>query len=357
MQIYNHRGTLVRFRQAIATRDSIRIGYIGGSITQEAAKHNWPEYVSAWLKDAYPEKRVYAKNIGIGGTGSDCAVFRYDWEMRGSECDVIFVEFAVNDAGLDAELRMRSREGLLRKILKSTDADVVFVYTFCEDFYQDMREGGVPKSIADFEALAAHYGVGSVWMSKLAFDMVCAGRLRWEEWLPDGLHPQSAGSRIYAQAVIDFLREELAQATTGNALCRTAAPFNPLNWEGARTIPFEQMQTQGNWIVKSLYDYDLRQVLYTTAVGAKLSFRCTCRSLQVGMLFGSVCGVVKYRIDGGEWKLNAREAAPWMGACNWLYTFSLLDMDEEAEHTVELMNEKAAGVAGTNLYLAYIGIV
>ena len=98
-------------------------------------------------------------------------------------------------------------------------------------------------------------------------------------------------------------------------------------------------------------------MLYTTAVGAKVSFRCKCRSLQIATLFGSVCGAIRYRIDGGEWKLNARETAPWMGACNWLYAFNLLDDNEAKEHTVELQNEKAEGGTGTNLYLAYVGIV
>ena len=42
MQICNHRSALVKLKQAVESRDSIRIGYIGGSITQEAAKSNWP---------------------------------------------------------------------------------------------------------------------------------------------------------------------------------------------------------------------------------------------------------------------------------------------------------------------------
>ena len=41
---------------------------------------------------------------------------------------------------------------------------------------------------------------------------VRAGRLRWEHWLPDGIHPQARGSRSYADCVCAFLERELVTA-------------------------------------------------------------------------------------------------------------------------------------------------
>ncbi|HEX2948401.1 MAG TPA: hypothetical protein VHV83_02335, partial [Armatimonadota bacterium] len=61
--------------------------------------------------------------------------------------------------------------------------------------------GQMPASIREFEELADHYGIPSVWMGLHAFNDVKAGRMRWEEWLPDGLHPQDRGSYSYAQSV------------------------------------------------------------------------------------------------------------------------------------------------------------
>ncbi|MCL6444234.1 MAG: SGNH/GDSL hydrolase family protein, partial [Alicyclobacillus sp.] len=175
-------------------RGRLTVGFIGGSITDARPGHNWPEGVLAWLVERYPNVRIVVENAAIGATGSDLAVFRADRDLVRHNCDLVFVEFAVNDMGLAAERRYRTREGLLRKILKSGRTDVVVVYTYAQDMYEDMMHNRVPASIAEFEELAAHYGLPSVWMGLYALDEVKRGRMKWEEWLPDGLHPTQRGS-------------------------------------------------------------------------------------------------------------------------------------------------------------------
>ena len=358
MNIVNHRKGLTRLKSAIASKDSLRIGYIGGSITEEPLKHNWPEYVSAWAKDTYPDKRIYAENIGIGGTGSELAVFRFDWELADKDCDIIFIEFAVNDYWMPTSLRERTREGLVRKILAKTNADIVFVYTYIQDLYDDMMAGVVPETIAEFERIAEHYGIGSVWMAKRAFDSMTRGMISFEEWLPDGLHPASTGSRLYASAVIDYLAEETASdANASDGIDRDTPPLHPQNWENAKVLPFESLNAQGNWIIKSMYNRDIRYALYTSSTTAALSFSCRCRTVVMCRLFGSrCCGAVKYRINGGEWQTDSREALEWMGAADWMYQINLADSEEEQDYFVEIRGEKT-DVGGSGLYITHIGII
>ena len=52
--------------------------------------------------------------------------------------------------------------------------------------------------------------IGSVWMGLHALREVRRGLLTWEEWLPDGLHPENRGSLVYAHSVTAFLAEALA---------------------------------------------------------------------------------------------------------------------------------------------------
>lgn len=73
---------------------------------------------------------------------------------------------------------MRSREGLIRKLLKE-DRDLVITYTYMQDMYEDMMNGIVPASIKEFEELAEHYKIGSVWMGLYALEEVKKGRIRW----------------------------------------------------------------------------------------------------------------------------------------------------------------------------------
>lgn len=355
MEILNHRGGLVRFRDAINNKDSVRVGFIGGSITQESAKINWPEFVSAWVKERAGDKPVYIENIGIGATGSDIAAFRFCWEMADKDCDLIFVEFAVNDEGVDTHLRNRSREGLVRKILQKTGADIVFVYTYIQDMLPDILAGKVPPSIAEFEAIAEHYGIGSVWMAKAAIDAANRGFVSFENFLGDGLHPNPLGSSIYAGAVNEFLSQELK--LTSAAAPRDTSPMFADNWEGASVIPLDQIKTEGCWYIRSLYNDDFRYALYTSSLTAKATVTCRCKTLALCLLHGSRCGMLRYRIDGGAWVTEEREVVDWMGAANFPWQLLLIDEGEEKEHTVELMCEKTAQECGSSLYIAYVGIV
>jgi lysophospholipase L1-like esterase len=178
----------------------LTVGFIGGSITDARPGHNWPDHVVPWLVDQFPEARVCVENAAIGATGSDLAVFRAERDLLAADCDLVFVEFAVNDGGAATERRNRSREGLLRKLLADSDRDVVLAYTFSHIMYDDTVAGRVHPSIAEFEALAEHYQLPSVWMGLHAIDEVARGLMSWDAWLPDGLHPTHLGSRSYAGA-------------------------------------------------------------------------------------------------------------------------------------------------------------
>ena len=273
MDIYKHRGGLQHTLSAIQN-GKLTLGFIGGSITAARPEWNWPEAVTAWCVENFPDVRIQVENAAIGATGSDLAVFRAQRDLIDSGCDLVFVEFAVNDYGSPTEQRMRSREGLIRKLLAGEGRDVVLTYTFHQPQYAEMVAGKMPATVAEFEALADHYSLGSVWMGLYALLEVIKGRMRWEEWLPDGLHPQSRGSLSYAQSVNAFLEQELVTAPSqavipsGSAL---PSPLNPANWEAAHSLSFDAVKLQGPWSVRNWPKlYWIEHVLHTAAVVAAI---------------------------------------------------------------------------------------
>jgi lysophospholipase L1-like esterase len=369
MEIYQHRGGLKRTLQAIKN-GAVTLGFIGGSITDGRAEWNWPEPVAAWFVEQYPGVRVTVENAAIGATGSDLAVFRAQRDMIDKGCDQVFIEFAVNDSGSPAEQRMRSREGLIRKLLAGEGRDIVLTYTFHQPQYAEMMAGKMPGYVADFEQLGAHYHLGSVWMGLYALQEVMKGRMRWEEWLPDGLHPQHRGSLSYAQSVMPFLEKELAAAPsqevilTGTSL---PAPLNVSNWEKACALPFSTVKLEGPWSIRNwpkLYWID--RVLHTSAVGARLSFAFEGRGLLLGFDFGRTSAEFMYRLDGGDWQASNRDRPDWCGTDGWYRTFLVADDLPNRSHTFEM--EVVHGLAhsdavlpgnftGTNINLGLIGIL
>jgi len=367
LQIWNHRGSLANTKRALK-QGKLTIGFIGGSITDPRPRHNWPEPVIGWFVGTFPHVRIVVENAGIGATGSDLAVFRAKRDLIERGCDIVFVEYAVNDNEVPTERRMRTREGLLRQLLADGSRDVVLAYTFAQDMYEPMMAGKQPPSVAELETLAVHYRLGSVWMGLYAMRQVQSGMLRWEEWLPDGLHPTSRGSFAYAESVIEYLKREL---TSGVNETDTASddegpqplliePVNPKHWGDAYVIPLENVETTGPWSLRRWPYYEwIDRVLDTPSPGSALACSFEGRGVAIGIDFGKATAEFRYRLDGGEWVHYEVDRPDWNGNDGWFRLFTIADDLPQGEHRLELETFLGATELhkGTNFRLALVGIV
>jgi hypothetical protein len=369
MDVACHRGGLRRTRQAL--RDGrVTLGFVGGSITDPRPGWNWPEPVTAWFVETFPGVCVRVENAAIGATGSDLAVFRAERDLVGRECDLVFIEFAVNDDGEPAEKRMRTREGLIRKCLRDGHRDLVLAHTYRQSMYAAMVQGQVPASIAEFERLAEHYAIGSVWMGLHAFREVQQGRMGWDTWLPDGLHPQHRGSLSYGQSVIGFLEQELCASlpeAPAPACGVLPAPLNSRHWGEACLVPLTAVRREGPWVLQRWPKLAwIDQVLHTAVPGARLSFDFSGRGLALGFDFGRASAEFRFRLDGGPWQLSARDRPDWCGAEGWYRLFCVADDLPQGPHAFELevVHGNPSGdpalaprCTGTHFNLAMIGIL
>ncbi|RUT29567.1 SGNH/GDSL hydrolase family protein [Paenibacillus zeisoli] len=417
-QIWNHRRRLERTLQRIG-EGTLTLGFIGGSITDARPRHNWPEPVIAWFSEVFPQVTLKVENAAIGATGSDLAVFRAERDLIDRGADLVFVEYAVNDYGEPQEKRGRTREGLIRQLLAGEGRDVVLTYTYMQEMYEAMMNGEVPDSIAELEQLGVHYGLGSIWMGRYALDEVQKGRMRWQEWLPDGLHPTQRGSLSYAHSVIKFLERELVErqaepardepgaelraepetesgygsgsdlrakpefelgtqpesesglnygsdnglnngSTPGSSTWNRPDPLNPNNWERVEHVPFENMKWQGPWVIRRWVNLEwIDRVLETAAVGAKLSFEFEGRGLALGFDFGKASSEFKYRLDGGEWKISSRDRPSWVGDEGWFRLLVIADDLTEGPHEIEIevIHGSAESCTGTDFRLAFAGVI
>lgn len=363
LSIWNHRSKL-RQTQLKIQAGCLTVGFIGGSITDARPHHNWPEPVIAWLTEEFSETRITVENAAIGATGSDLAVFRAKRDLIDTRCDLVFIEYAVNDEDEPTLKRNRSREGLIRQLLADGHRDVVIVYTYSQSMYDSIQDGLVPDTISEFERLADHYHIGSVWMGLYALQEVRKGKLRFEEWLPDGLHPTSRGSLSYGQSVISFLAKELSDgehATQADAVSYLfPQPLDALCWDEVSALSFEEIRTQGPWTIRRWPHLEwIDQVLETSAVGAKLSFSIEGRGLVLGFDFGRSSAEFRYRINDGEWHLTERERPSWVGDDGW-YRLSFFGDDWPFglhRFELEVIHGNRPDCTGANFRLAKVGII
>ena len=337
MNDVNVRGNLEKFKEGIKN-GRVKIGFLGGSITTAQTPSNWPTYVRGWFVDRFKDVRLTVVNSAIGATGSLCALSLAKKELIDTSCDLVFVEYAVNDNGVDRDRRMRTREGLIRQLLAAR-IDVVIVYTFYQNMFKQADKGEIPDSIADFEKLAEHYNVSSVYMANAAYDKVKRGMIPWKMWLPDGTHPQNLGSYFYAEKVIEYLEGELLRKDDIKIPKGDDLPlaFHEKNWQNTEEIPFDQIKTKGAWSVeREVFIPWFGEALYTCGLHDSLSFEFEGRGLAIIFSYGKSTGKIFYAIDGGEWKEYAYERYWWVPDENFTNAVVFADDLEYGTHTFSL---------------------
>ena len=123
-----HSGPNFRLRRVItklAEGKSISIGALGGSITcahmVRRGREDWFSLVSNYLTHAFPKANVTSFNGCVIGSQSEYASMCLSRIIPNvGDMDLIFVEYATNDAYVDGSIshgRSRSYERLLRKLL------------------------------------------------------------------------------------------------------------------------------------------------------------------------------------------------------------------------------------------------
>jgi len=184
-------------------KSEVNIVFLGGSITEGAhsseKKYSYFGIVSEWLKEQFPEQNVNCHNAGIGGTGSNFGMVRMDKDVLCHKPDMLFVEFAVNDAGMDRRAYM---ESIIRKTFALDEVPyIVFLYTANKQY----------TTVTSYhEQVAAYYGIPEIDL-QTALKVTLDGKDPVELGMfKDNVHPLDGGFRIYSDTIISRLSMDSA---------------------------------------------------------------------------------------------------------------------------------------------------
>lgn len=222
-----NRGNLSRLKkvmQRAISGDTIRLGFLGGSITQGSLSTK-PELCYAyrvyeWWKKTFPASEFVYLNAGIGGTTSQFGVARADSDLLAKEPDVVIIEFSVNDES--TEHFMETYEGLVRKVYTSkTKPAVLLVHNV---FYHNGANAQLMHG-----RVARHYDLPSVSMQSTIYPEVVSGRIENRDITPDDLHPNDLGHEMVASVITYFLEQvktemERADGTVSGEVAEAKLP-------------------------------------------------------------------------------------------------------------------------------------
>ena len=120
--------------------DSLKVGFIGGSITR--ADHQYRTQTAKFLQSLFPRAKMTGLNAGISGTGSDLGACRVYEQLLVHKPDLIFIEFAVNGAFAPGI------EGIIRQIRKfDRSTEICLIYTIGSGQAEMYSNGGVPNAV------------------------------------------------------------------------------------------------------------------------------------------------------------------------------------------------------------------
>ena len=306
---------LPNFFAKIQKGDSIKVAYLGGSIT---AQSGWRVYSLAWMKERFPDAKFKEINAAIGGTGSDFGVFRLKDHVLQFKPDLVFVEFAVNDGSTASEKIIRSMEGIVRQVWQQdSKTDICFVYTLKEDFLKMEQEGNLPNSAQTMEKVADHYGIPSINFGQEVASQVSKGTLIFTNkekelngvrvFCPDGVHPYvETGHKIYNEVLARSFEAMMPVKSAKGLKHKAGKPIATDYFANTKMVDFSKAELSKNWEIIpvkgssafSSFSKFLTEVGKATQTGETLTVRFKGKAIGIYDIMGPDAGRLIVEIDG-----------------------------------------------------------
>ncbi|MDG5489275.1 SGNH/GDSL hydrolase family protein [Sphingomonas sp. BGYR3] len=278
---------------------SIRVAFIGASITAGTSDTSrvWANQTATWLRSQYSS--ATSQNFSLPYTTSQFAAYRMEEDLRGFVPDLVFVEFAVNDLLLDENGRVRYTDALIAK-LRRANPRVIIVYVAATNALDGSSRlaNTVPAHIRQLRDVATRNQVHFIDAGAVMWDRVRSGGGSILSYLPDGIHPNDAGSDIYFAAVRDSLISYLPTAAVGPA---TTSYIAQTRLDGAAILPATRAAATGCSITNQTAANSYWRFAQSLTCQGGNQFTLDFTGTSVGFVYGAGrdTGALSCSIDGG----------------------------------------------------------
>lgn len=314
---YVIRGGLSETARKLTGGRAVTVAFIGGSVTAgagatESESFSYRARTCCYLERRYPQVVFRFVNTAIGGTDSTYGAFRLQEHVfQQGPIDLLFVEYAVNDAG-DRNGSIKAMEGIVRQAKRLNPMiDLCFLYLANKSGKEKFAKNGKGQdNIIHHEEVAEHYRIPSVHIAGEIYRMIASGALQWEQISADEVHPNDYGYSLYARFLEDFLEEAL-QACDGESASNAdlPTPLDPFCYEKSGMLSPKTALHASAW--RMIHGWSTDQtcnwkppadvyMAETPGDGFRMQFTGTAAGFS--MLAGMDTGDIEVSIDEGEWQ-------------------------------------------------------
>ena len=214
--------------------EDVTIAYIGGSITEgaSATTHSncYAYQFYSMFKERYGKNggsNIHYVNAGISGTPSSLGVLRYSRDVAPSKPDIVFVEFAVNDA--DDVTNGDAYESLVRTVLNSENkpACMLIFSVFKPDW--NLQDRMIP--------VGKQYNLPMISIKNAVVPAVNAGQITSSQfWANDGWHPVNYGHKLMADCIMYCVDQMLTKGKDTQDITVSNSTAIGKSYEGMKMI-------------------------------------------------------------------------------------------------------------------------
>lgn len=220
----------------IKAGEAVTVGYIGGSITEgynAGTSEIFAKLVTEHLDTVYGggNGTVTYVNAGLSGTPSMLGLIRAQRDMLYAEPDIIFIEFAVNDAQTFTD--KQAYESLIRKCLQQENEPAVIL------LFSITREGYTCQT--EMLPIGFYYQLPMVSVKNALSPEIEAGTMTWSDWSDDEAHPNENGHLLYS-GMINYLIDTLAAQERDEEYAVPESLKFGKDWSGMQMYDNEQLE-------------------------------------------------------------------------------------------------------------------
>ncbi|MCK5820566.1 MAG: alpha/beta hydrolase fold domain-containing protein [Bacteroidales bacterium] len=310
---HNHRQSLDNCRLTFENSKMGRVAFLGGSITYNSG---WRTKTVEYLQNRFPETEFEFIHAGIPSMGSVSGAFRIsDDVLSKGKIDLLFVEAAVNDAGIwkDDKMQIRGMEGIIRQAkLANPEINIIQMHFVDPGKMESYRKEETPIVILNHEKVAKHYNISSINLALEVTERIDAGEFSWEDDFKN-LHPSPFGQIIYFNSIKKFLEDEWSANPAPTKLSVNPLPqtLDESSFFNGTQMPIEGISASGWEYIQDWSPNDkvgTRQgfvhvpILASSIPGSSIEYKFKGKAVGILVPAGPDTGILEFRIDKEEFQ-------------------------------------------------------
>lgn len=309
-------------------KDEITVVYLGGSHVQGSSaslpKYNYVGRTTAFLQQAFPDKKVTGVNAGVGGTGSNYGILRLKRDVIDKNPDIVMIEWSGNDAGYDQSEVKKQMEGIVRQLLEMEQPPMIFF------MYVPRYEKDAQTARGTHTEVANRYGIPVIDCHEYVWNTYWGKYPGAEEmskfFKADNVHYTDYGYEVQCAYIRECLNNPEKYLKYANQGASALTDYYDIS---GKYVSASEAKKVSGW------NESAGTVITSKTVGDTVTYEFTGNVFAIRGSFGRLYGKYSVQIDNGTPKTVTAYYEPTENSKVLLYSdFNLSD----GKHTVTIKN-------------------